>query len=70
MTLYRFAVLIWIVGASLIALSWIDVVTKDVAWVGFGIAVFAVILTASPNIRHWLRMRSKGSPPSDDFAGR
>ncbi len=37
--------LFWIVGAALILMSWVHVVTPQVGWIGFGIAVTGSVLS-------------------------
>ena len=45
--------LIWTAGTILIVLSWVDVVSRDVGWIGFGIALFGVVLSAIPHVQAW-----------------
>jgi hypothetical protein len=43
--LYKACWLLWLGGTVLIVLSWVDVVTPAVGWVGFGVALVAALLS-------------------------
>jgi hypothetical protein len=45
MSVHKLSWALWIGGTILIAASWIDVVTPQIGWVGFGIAVVGTMLS-------------------------
>jgi hypothetical protein len=49
---------LWIVGTALIVLSWIDVVSRPVGWVGFAVAVVGVLLSSAAR-----KQPPKSTPP-------
>ena len=46
---YRFSMALWIGGTALIVGSWINIVTPQVGWVGFGIAGAGTLLSMVSN---------------------
>jgi hypothetical protein len=50
---------LWLVGTALIVLSWVDVVSRPVGWVGFAVAVVGVLLSSAA------RKQSPPSTPAD-----
>lgn len=48
---YRWAWLLWIVGMLIIVLSWIDLVSPTISWIGFGIALAGTVLSLLANLR-------------------
>jgi len=42
----------WWLGTVLIVLSWVDVVSPQIGWVGFGIACVSVVVSVIAN-RYW-----------------
>jgi hypothetical protein len=46
---YRFSWILWAIGCALVAGSWVDLVSPQVGWIGFGIALCGTILSAAAN---------------------
>ncbi|MFO0790901.1 MAG: hypothetical protein U0805_15695 [Pirellulales bacterium] len=51
MRLYKLSWCLWIAGASIIALSWVDIVTHKVGWIGFWIAMTGTGLSFIPHLQ-------------------
>jgi hypothetical protein len=43
--MYKAAWVLWIGGSVGIVLSWIEVLTPEVGWIGFGVATFGTVLS-------------------------
>ena len=43
--LYVFCWVLWLCGTALIALSWVRLVTPEIGWIGFGIALVGTFLS-------------------------
>lgn len=51
--------LMWIAGTIVIVLSWVNVVTPQTGWFGFGLAIFGTLLSS------FARSRSRPAESSD-----
>jgi hypothetical protein len=45
--LYMACWALWLVGTALIVLSWMDVVSRPVGWIGFAVAAVGVLLSSA-----------------------
>jgi hypothetical protein len=64
MDYYKLGWLLWIPGTILIVLSWTDIVSREVGWVGFAIALVGVGLSFIPHMKG-KRVERSDPPPSD-----
>ena len=60
--------LLWIVGTSIIIASWADLVTPEVGWVGFGIALTGSLLDVSARRRAAAAAPANAEPKADERA--
>ena len=64
MRLYKIAWLFWIAGSIVIGLSWVNVVTPRVGWIGWGVALFGTVLSFFSRRGTCCPAQSVSTPPS------
>lgn len=57
---------LWIVGTAIVLASWVEFVTPDIGWVGFGVAVLGVLMSSATRREKWERERDRANNEESD----